>query len=147
MLQETVIGISGAIQDAFGEAYQICINEITDEIQKPCFSIKMQSANQKHHIGTFYKRLQKFDIQYYPQSTGYSSEFLQITDRMFEALEYILADGTLVRATQMDTEVKEENLHFSVSYELLLTKEAETETPMEAFVMESGLKQTERKGK
>ena len=75
----------------------------------------------EHQVGTMYRFENLFLVQYFPASQEARNECMNVQMRLYQALEYIEADGWK-RGEEMEGEMEENVLHFQVQYNLLLQK-------------------------
>lgn len=126
MLNKTIIGISQALNQAFGDDYNIYIDNVEQDLNAPCFLVLPITKSQEQRLGNRYERFQTFDIHYFPSNTEkYTRECMDVVEKLFDVLEHITVDGDLVRGTSMNSEIQEGVLHFFVDYNMFLTKQQE----------------------
>lgn len=137
MLQSIIDGIVAALVDAF--SLPVHTEMVEQGLEVPCFSIRAMNPEQKHFRGVRYFRQQLFVVHYFPSSDDWREETNTIIDRLFEVLEYITADGVLMRGTNMRTETSDNVLIFMVNYDLFVRKEMTPGEPMEILTQERSL--------
>lgn len=105
--------------------------EIYDEDSgpKPYFLVKLIKGSQTQELGSRYRRVCQFDIQYF--GTG-SQDLYDAAETLYGAVEQIEIDGVRLPASGMSHETIDGILHFSVNYAFLLRKD----TP-QALVMQT----------
>lgn len=138
--------ITIAILQALYEEFQDSVNRYEDwveqELVKPAFYILCINTDHKQYLGNCYRRSQSYDIQYFPetQGKGMNQEFAEVTERLYDCLEYITADEKTIRGLNMHTQLQEGALHFFVDYELSLRKQTVQEPCMEELNTKGGIK-------
>lgn len=140
MLNKIIDSISLKLNLEFGDAYEIYKESVEQGLKEPCFFIFLLTANQTQVIGKRYFREQPFDIHYFPSTKDRNTEFLDVVDRLNDALEYITMDTDLIRGTKINYEIVDDVLHFFVNYNFHVYKEPVAVDPMESLTVGSGLK-------
>lgn len=143
MLNKTIIGISQALNQAFGDDYNIYIDNVEQDLNAPCFLIVSLNPSQEQRLGNRYERYQPFDIHYFPSDIeAYTRECMDVTEKLFDVLEYITVSGDLVRGTNMNGNIQDGVLHFFVDYNMFLIKQQE-QINMETIDSDVSLKEGE----
>lgn len=140
MINEIIDGICLALNDEFGDEYEIYTETLKQGLKQPCFSIVCINPTKEQFLGDRYYSTNSFCIHYFPSSIEPNTEINTVRIRMFDALEYISVDGDLIRGTKMTAEVDDSGvLNFIVNYNLFV-KKVKTSTPMEDYDYQSKLK-------
>ena len=88
---------------------------------------------QKRFPGKRYYKTNNFCIHYFPSSCNAANEFNNVSERLFNALEYINVDGDLTEGTSMSAETDDTGvLNFTVSYNMFVRK-VDTQTMMTGY--------------
>lgn len=126
MLKKTIVGISKALHETFKKAYAIHIDNIEQDLNTPCFKITSLNPSQEQRLGKRYERFQPFDIIYFPNNEKECTcECMEVTEKLFDVLEYISIDGDLVRGINMSAEIQDGILHFFVDFNMFVIKQQE----------------------
>lgn len=140
MINEIIDGICLALNDEFGDEYEIYTETLKQGLKQPCFSIVCINPTKEQFLGDRYYSTNSFCIHYFPSSIEPNTEINTVRTRMFDTLEYITVDGDLIRGTKMTAEVDDSGvLNFIVNYNLFV-KKVKTSTPMEDYDYQSKLK-------
>lgn len=140
MLNKLIESIAIKLNQEFGDGFAIYSENVEQGLKEPCFFILLLTSNQRQIVRKRYFREHPFDIHYYPSTNDKNQEFLDVVDKLNDALEYITMDNNLIRGTKMNHEIVDDVLHFFVNYDLFIYKEPEASDPMEILTVESGLK-------
>ena len=133
MLNDIVDGISEKLNETFGDDYEIYTEQVKQGLQEPCFTVSCISPASMQVIGNRYLRRNLFSVKYFPQdSTNAKSEYLDVQDKLFLALEYITAGGDLMRGTDMNGQFVDGVLVFMVNYDFFVRGIIENE-PIETL--------------
>lgn len=114
-----------AVSEAFG--LPVYIDVIEQDLEEPCFLITSLNKTENHVVMDRYQRQYPYMIQYFPQSGGCSSECNDVSDRLFDVLEYVKYEDALYRADSMNGETQNGILNFSVTYKSMVIKSRKSE--------------------
>jgi hypothetical protein len=146
MINDIIDGISVKLNGEFGDAYAIHSEDIKQDLIEPCFFIAFLNADQTQRLGKRYFKRHLFDIHYFPSSTtARNSEINGVSERLYEALEYITTkpdtvDESLLRGFEMNSETVDGVLHFFVSYNFHVNRVEVPADGMETVTVNNGLK-------
>ena len=122
MLDKIVDGISVQLNSAFGDEFKIYTEQIKQGLKPPCFFIQLVNPMNIKLVGGRYIRQNLFDIHYFPASAEPNAECYNVQDVLYLAMEYITADGDLIRGINMRGEFVDGVLHFFVNYNMVIRK-------------------------
>lgn len=131
MLKETVIGITQALKNTFGEDYPVYTEDAGRDLNQHCFIIKLLKPSQEPQLLNRYKLNQPFDVQYCMADSETQETAADVIEVLYQCLEYITVDGDMVRGIGMKTEIAERVLHFFVDYNLFVIKKNEEDAKMD----------------
>lgn len=138
MQNEITTGIAQKLSEVFGDACEIHTGELAQGFTEPCFYIAcLQSVQTERALGR-YLRAHNYEVQYYPAQQAPVQELAAVAETLYDALEYIEADGAPVRGTKLRAETEGGVLRFYVSYDVFLLRTKEPAPYMEK------LEQTQR---
>lgn len=143
MINQIIDAISVAIAEEFGDDYNIYDERINQELEEPCFFISLVNDNRELFLDKRYYSQNHFVVQYFPGSDLIQRECNDVAERLHGCLEYITlydADAEQdetkpIRGGQMQSEMKDDVLHFFVDYNGFLMKQT-TETNMENLLQQ-----------
>lgn len=124
-IQAIAKGIDGVFEDC--EIYE---DEIEQGLNEPCFLIAEIDNSMELVLGSRYKESHSFDIHYFPKE-NLVREMHQVSDVLFEILEYIDTGEGLLRGSNLRSNIQDGVLHFFVDYEFFVMKNRKREEPME----------------
>ncbi len=140
MLNKLIESIAIKLNQEFGNGFPIHNEHTKQDLQEPCFFIKLLTSSQEQVIGKRYLREQSFDIHYFPGTSDKNTECLDLVDVLNDVLEYIELEDSLVRGTKMRHEIISDVLHFFVDYNFHVYKDSDEEDGMDTLSIDSGLK-------
>lgn len=130
MVNCIVHGISRALNEEFGDDYEIHMEEIRQDLKEPCFLINCLEPSIKEYPGKRYLRRNPFCIQYFPCSQEEQKECNDVAERMLWKLECIRTEDGELRGTDMKYQVIDGVMNFFVSYSFFVRQD-KTEDSME----------------
>lgn len=141
MINKIIDGISKAINEEFGDSYEIYTEEVEQGLQEPCFSIICVEPKSDLFRQNKYHRQNQFCIHYFPSSKDKRNECFSVLERLYLAMEYITIEETIggetvestTRGTKMNGVYDDGVLHFFVNYDMFVNKVEDTETPMDSY--------------
>ena len=123
--------IGAALNEEFGDKYTIYAEEVKPGLTEPCYFIscinpsgrQLLGNSNSHYLASRYYRENRFCIQYFPldENNG-KAESSGVAERLFYCLEEIIADGDLLRGTDMSFEYTDGILSFFVNYNFFVYK-------------------------
>lgn len=121
--QSIVQGIIDALHTEFGADYTYYANKVPQNFKEPAFYVRQVSASMDLILGRRYLRRGLFRIVYFAgKRKTPEQEMNGVADRLYPVLEYIKMDGDLIRGTEMEHEIEDEELHFTVHYDIFVMR-------------------------
>lgn len=118
MVNSIIDAISIAINDKFGEDYEIYTESIRQGFSEPCFFIHNFSDNNELFVGSKYIREAQFSINYFSNSHDVNKDCNEVASKLYECLEWLNIDGDLIRGTGLKYEIIDGVLNFYVNYKV-----------------------------
>ena len=140
MVNRITDGISLAIHNKFGDGYEIYTESIEQGLEEPCFFISALNPSKNRFLGEKFKRNTFFMIQYFPSTSDVNYECQNIAEKLFDCLEVIGVAEDKIRGTELEYEVVDEVLNFSVAYNLFEVKIVPEEDEMENLKLKKEVK-------
>lgn len=125
MINKIITGINIELEKEFGDGYQIYNESIEQGLEMPCFLITCLNPTNDHEFWVRYKRTNGFMIQYFPSTPDRYSECNDVRERLFDCLEYINIDESLVRGESMQGEIVDGVLNLKINYDVFMKKVAD----------------------
>lgn len=134
MINAIIEAIIAALNKEFGDAYEIHMEEIGQDLKRSCFFIQCVNSTNELFLGKRYLRTNQMCIQYFPGTAEPQRECNGVAERMCQCLEYIAVCGgdKPVRGAKMRYEVTDGVLNFFVNYDCFVRRAAQGE-PMESL--------------
>lgn len=142
MISKIVDGICEALNEEFGEAYEIYTEDVRQGLREPCFSVKLLEPTSGRFLGKRYYTTNHFCVHYFSKSqTAANDECYDVLERLFGCLEYINVGGDLTAGTAMSGEVADGVLSFFVNYNMFLLDVSEEQINMETVEQTMAVKE------
>ena len=137
MVNAIVLGIAQKIRTVFNESeYSLYTENVEQGFNEPCFFVQLTSHTQKQRLANRYKETYCFEVIYYPSEGGNKNqECLTVAEGLDELLEYISAEGDLLRGTSLSSKITDGVLHFYVEYNMFVLREEEPDVNMEEVIV------------
>lgn len=141
IINKIIDGISESLNKEFGDTYEIYTEDIEQGLQEPCFSIVCINPAMNQVLGKRYFKPNSFCIHYFPKNKNEAkSEINDVTEKLFNCLEYIEVDGDLCSGTELHAEPVDGVLNFFVNFDLFVYKEREKQPYMETHEYKTSVK-------
>ena len=147
VINEIVLGIADKIHEIYKDKgnYSIYTDAQKQNLEKPCFFIKVLNGEETKEIGLknkFYKDM--LNIVIIGHTLDGNTEILNdMIDNLY-GLEYIkLSDNSLIRAIKLYPKIEDETLHFFIDYKLFIKKEDDELIKMDDYSLSGEVKKDE----
>ena len=128
-IQNLIDAIAEALFQEFGSDYEIYTEKVEQGLTPPCFLIRCLNLTKNIHLGLCYKRTNQCSVQYIPSTDSAIEECNSVMERLFECLENVILSDKPIHGTELQGEVTDGILTFTVNYDGFVLKEY-TETNM-----------------
>ena len=143
MLNNVIAGIAIALNQEFGDDYEIYTEEIKQDLKEPCFFIQLIDQSISPLCGQRYLQNNAFCIQYFPESKlNPYAECNDVAERMMFALEYVtpLDADRAIRGTNKNHNLVDGVLNFFVNYNRVILKKPVCSEVMGQIKIQSEMK-------
>lgn len=137
MVNSIILGIAEKIRTVFSQdQYGLYTESVEQGLMEPCFFISLINHTQKQQLANRYKETFFIEVVYLPSEDGnQKEECAAVAEGLFELLEYIYAEGDLLRGMNLSSAMKEGVLHFYVDYTLFEVREKMPDANMEEVII------------
>lgn len=140
MINKIIDGISLAINNEFGDSYEIYTESIEQGVKEPCFSIFCLNPRSNQFLKHRYFKASQFCVHYFPAGSDKLQECNEVIEQLFSCLELIEVDKDIVRGTNMEGSINDNVLSFIVNYNLFVYKKHEKIAGMEGMEQDTEVK-------
>ena len=129
-IQNLIDAIAEALFQAFGSGYEIYTGNVEQNMSTPCFLIRCLNPTMNVYLGQCFKRTNLFSIQYIPSSAEANEECYSVFEKLFECLkDVILPEGKPLHGKELNGEVTDGTLTFTVNYDGFVYQKTENPEP------------------
>lgn len=121
MINKIVKGIAKALNQEFGDDYEIYQNDVLQGLKEPCFFIAPLGVVKESFLQNRFLQRNSFDVHYFPQEESDNKEMQNAAERMLDCLEWIIPEEP-IRGTDIHWQVEDGVLHFFVSYNIVRSR-------------------------
>lgn len=118
MINKIVDGISNALNQEFGDEYEIYQNNVMQGLDEPCFFIAALEPSKDQLLQNRFLQRNPFDVHYFPKRWDDNREMQEVAERMLDCLEWIIPEEP-IHGTEIRWQIEDGVLHFFVSYNVV----------------------------
>lgn len=118
MINKIVDGISNALNQEFGDEYEIYQNNVMQGVKEPCFFIAVLEPSKEQLLQNRFLQRNPFDVHYFPKRWDDNREMQEVAERMLDCLEWIIPEEP-IHGTEIRWQIEDGVLHFFVSYNVV----------------------------
>lgn len=118
MINKIVDGISNALNQEFGDEYEIYQNNVMQGLDEPCFFIAALEPSKDQLLQNRFLQRNPFDVHYFPKRWDDNREMQEAAERMLDCLEWIIPEEP-IHGTEIRWQIEDGVLHFFVSYNVV----------------------------
>jgi hypothetical protein len=131
-------GVISALDAAF-PTIPISGEEIKQNLNPPCFFVKLLTGSQTALLGRRRRRSNSVDIHYF--AVGDANRLMhEMAENLYKDLELIDIEGKKYRGTNMTHEIVDEVLHFFVDYNFHVLRDVAEDPSMQTMAQEGFIK-------
>ena len=124
-IKNLIDAIAEALFQEFGSDYEIYTEKVEQGLTEPCFLIRCLNPTKNLFLGRCYKRTNQFSVQYIPSTQEAHEECNNVMERLFECLEFVMLSGKPLHGRELQGQVTDGILTFTVNYDGFVLKEKE----------------------
>ncbi|MCD9026046.1 phage tail terminator family protein [Cohnella silvisoli] len=139
-VNDVLNGVTRALAEQFPNMPRYC-EEIKQELNAPCFFVKLFPIAQGRGIHRRYVRYYTFDIHYFPDPDKEENEDAHdIVEQLYDNMEYLYVGASLCRCSRMRHEIVNGVMHFFFSIDMQLIKQITPSPLMETATIKETIK-------
>lgn len=143
MINEVMAGITDALNEEFGDNFEIYKEASMQDMEEPAFFVRCLTPESRRQLGERRKMDLLFAIQYFPESQSPKQEINEVFERLAICLDLISVDDKKVRGVVECKNISEDVLTATVQYTLFVSRR-ETGDSMEDYEMKGEVKNGDR---
>ena len=130
-IRELIDAIAEALFQEFGSEYEIYTEKVEQGLNGRSFLIRCLNPTKNVFLGKCYKRTNQFSVQYIPSTEEAIDECNSVVERLFECLEDVVVSEKLIRGTELQGQITDGILTFTVNYDGFVLKEIKEQIAMD----------------
>lgn len=131
MVNDVLNAISTQLYTTFGDTYRYYLEDVEQNLTKPCFTIDTIIPLQRSKSAVLYERTMPMVIHYFTEDKKDTKrECYAMAERLVECLEYLPFKNTILRGEDISWQIVDEVLQVFITYRFI-TKQVTTPANME----------------
>ena len=122
MIKEIISSISDALHKAFGADIDVYKEQVEQGLEAPCFLIRCLEPSMNRDLNHRFKKSILFSIQYFPETDKKQDECTEALEKLFDIMADLPYDGKVIHGGNMNGEITDGVLTFTISYEMFMLK-------------------------
>ena len=136
MVNEMLKGISNQLYDVFGSDYKYYVENVEQNLTKPCFTIDSIINLQRSRNRVLYDRTIPVVVHYFTgDKENTKKDCYEKAELIVEALEYVPFHGCLLRGENISYQIEDDVLQVFVTYKFTTRKVTSNEDEMDTLDM------------
>ena len=132
MVNEVLNGVSNQLFTKFGVDYRYYVEDVEQNLNKPCFTMNCIVPLQRSRSNVLYNRTFPIVVHYFGlDRADTKKDCYEKAELMVEALEYIPVKGSLIRGENISWQIVDGVLQVFVTYTFITAKDSLQEQNME----------------
>ena len=136
MVNEMLKGISTQLYDIFGADYKYYVENVEQQLSKPCFTMEALTPLQRSRSRVLYDRTIPVVVHYFSnEKETTKQDCYNKAELIVETLEYIPFHGSLLRGENISYQLVDDVLQVFVTYRFITKKLTSNEDGMETLTV------------
>lgn len=132
MVNKILTSISAQLYSTFGNSFRYYVEDVEQNLTKPCFTIDCLIPLQRSKSPILYERTMPMVIHYFTDDKkDTKTDCYRTAEQLVECLEYLPFENTILRGEDISWKIIDEVLQVFVTYKFTTRKVLPTETNME----------------
>lgn len=134
MVNEFLNAVTKQLGATFGGKYRYYVEDIEQNLTKPCFTVDMLIPLQRSKSPVLYDRTMPLVIHYFSDSkTNLKQDCYSMSEQIIECLEYLPFNGTIIRGENISWQMVDDVLQLFVTYKFTTKKVTAVEDEIETL--------------
>lgn len=135
MVNDLLAAISTQLYTTFGNDYRYYVENVEQNLTKPCFTIDTILPTQRSKSPVLYDRTMPMVVHYFTDDKkDTKSDCYAKAEQVVECLEYLPFKNTTLRGKDISWQIVDEVLQIFITYKFTTRKVLGDETNMEALI-------------
>lgn len=123
MVESLLNAVTRQLGTTFGNKYRYYVEDIEQNLIKPCFTADMLLPTMRSMSPVLYERTMPIVLHYFSDSkTNLKQDCYSMGEQIVECLEYLPFNGTLIRAEDISWNIVDDVLQVFATYKFITKK-------------------------
>lgn len=133
MVNDILNAITKQLDSTFGDSYRYYVENVEQDLQKPCFTVDLLEPRMRSTNSYLYKRTMPIVVHYFNSERDTNKkDSYEIAERLVECLEYLVFKDTLLRGEGISWQIVDGVLQLFITYSFNTIKQVD-KTNMEVL--------------
>ena len=134
MVNNLLNSVTKQLGSTFGTGYHYYVENVEQNLTKPCFTIDVLTALERSKSPVLYDRTMPLVVHYFSDSkTNLKQDCYSMAERVLECLEYLPYQNTILRGEDISWQMVEDVLQIFITYRFTTVMSKGTVDNMEAI--------------
>ena len=134
MVESLLNAVTKQLGTTFGDKYRYYVEDIEQNLTKPCFTVDMLLPIQRSKSPVLYDRTMPIVVHYFSDSkTNLKQDCYSKGEQIIECLEYLPFKNTLIRGEDISWHMVDDVLQLFITYRFTTKRVTETGDSMQAL--------------
>ena len=117
MVESLLNAVTKQLGTTFGNKYRYYVEDIEQNLTKPCFTVDMLLPTQRSKSPVLYDRTMPIVVHYFSDSkTNLKQDCYSMGEQLVECLEYLPLNNTLIRGEDISWHIVDDVLQLFITY-------------------------------
>jgi hypothetical protein len=131
MVNSLLNAVTTRLGTVFGTGYRYYVENVEQNLKKPCFTVDMLSPVQRSRSPRLYDRTMPLVVHYFSNSEqNIKQDCYNMAERALECLEYLPYGNTMLRGEDISWQIVDGVLQIFITYKFRTVMSEETEDNM-----------------
>ena len=132
MVNSFLNAVTKQLGTTFGTGYRYYVEDVEQNLTKPCFTIDMLMPLERSKSPVLYDRTMPLVVHYFSDSkTNLKQDCYSMAERVLECLEYLPYQNSILRGEDISWQIVEDVLQIFITYKFTTVMSKETIANME----------------
>lgn len=138
MVNSFLNSVTKQLGTTFGTGYRYYVENVEQNLTKPCFTIDMLMPMERSKSPVLYDRTMPLVVHYFSDSkTNLKQDCYSMAERVLECLEYLPYQNSILRGENISWQIVEDVLQIFITYRFTTVMSKETADNMEELIENS----------
>jgi hypothetical protein len=138
MVNSFLNSVTKQLGTTFGTGYRYYVENVEQNLTKPCFTIDMLMPMERSKSPVLYDRTMPLVVHYFSDSkTNLKQDCYSMAERVLECLEYLPYQNSILRGEDISWQIVDDVLQIFITYRFTTVMSKETADNMEELLENS----------